>query len=230
MISLFTLFFIFIFHQPLINLIGNPEIGKWLYFIPLTVLFTGLYQTLNYWSSRKKNFNRLAISRVVQGGSTASLQLGLSCALNGVTGLILGTIFGQAIATGIFAKMVRNEDKEILKTGSKTELVASLKKYRKFPLFSTWGALLDNAALQMPVFILVRFFSSQTVGLFNLTFRALNLPMALIAAAISQVFFQKITALHHQEPEALFSYVLKMFLMLITMTIPFVLLMQLIKL
>ena len=55
-ISLFTLLFVLIFHQPLINLIGNPEIGKWLYFIPLTVLFTGLYQTLNYWSSRKKNF------------------------------------------------------------------------------------------------------------------------------------------------------------------------------
>ena len=225
-ISLFTLLFVFIFHQPLINLIGNPEIGKWLYFIPLTVLFTGLYQTLNYWSSRKKNFKRLAISRVVQGGSTASLQLGLNYVHNGATGLILGTIFGQAIATGIFAKMVRKEDKNILKTAPKAELVESLKKYRKFPLFSTWGALLDNAALQMPVFILVRFFSSQTVGLFNLTFRALNLPMALIAAAISQVFFQKITALHHQEPEALFSYVLKLFLMLIAMTIPFILLMH----
>lgn len=225
MISLLSMALIFYFNGYITHLLGNPEISAWLYCIPATVLFTGLYQSLNYWTTRKKKFKRLAVSRTIQGSATASIQLGAGYGFGGAAGLILGYILGQGIAAAIFARMVVHDDAALLKQASEKEVIHNLKTYRKFPLLSTSGALLDNAALQMPIFILTRFFSSQMVGLFNITFRALNLPMVLIAAAISQVLFQKISSMHNEQPELLFAYIVKLFLMLVTATVPFMVIM-----
>lgn len=48
------------------KLLNNPLIGFWLYWIPVSVFFTGLYQTLSNWVNRKKEYRRLAISRIAQ--------------------------------------------------------------------------------------------------------------------------------------------------------------------
>jgi len=53
-ISLITLIIVFVFNIQITNLLGNKEISNWLYFIPITVLLTGVYQSFNYWSNRKK--------------------------------------------------------------------------------------------------------------------------------------------------------------------------------
>ena len=59
-VSFISLLIVFIFNTQITNILGNPEISIWLYFIPLTVLLTGIYQSFNYWSNRKKQYKRLA--------------------------------------------------------------------------------------------------------------------------------------------------------------------------
>ena len=49
LVSLLSLIIVLVFNTQITNLLGNPEIANWLYFIPLTVLFTGIYQSFNYW-------------------------------------------------------------------------------------------------------------------------------------------------------------------------------------
>ena len=226
-ISSITLGIVYIFNQSITNFLGNPTIKNWLYCVPLAVLLTGIYQTFNYWSARKKKFKRLSLVRVLQGISTSFGQLSMKYGFGGSSGLILGVIAGQVISTGVFAKMVWKEDKSLLKQLSNQIIITDIKKYQKYPLFSSLGALLDSAALQMPVFILTKVFGSYTTGMFSLIFRALNLPMVLIAGSISQVLFQQILIIHNDEPEALYRYVLKIFFTLLMMTLPLIILMSL---
>ena len=54
-VSFIALLIVSIFNTQITSLLGNPDISSWLYFIPLTVLFTGIYQSFNYWSNRKKS-------------------------------------------------------------------------------------------------------------------------------------------------------------------------------
>ena len=41
-VSFVSLLIVFVFNAQITNLLGNPEISNWLYFIPLTVLLTGV--------------------------------------------------------------------------------------------------------------------------------------------------------------------------------------------
>jgi len=76
-VSFITFLIVFLFNAQITSLLGNPEISNWLYFIPITVLLTGIYQSFNYWSNRKKQYRRLATSRVIQSGTTATTNLGM---------------------------------------------------------------------------------------------------------------------------------------------------------
>jgi O-antigen/teichoic acid export membrane protein len=103
-------------------------------------------------------------------------------------------------------------------------MMVLLLKYRKFPLYSLWGALLDTTALQMPIFMISKFYSADMTGFFSLTFRTLNLPIVLIATAVAQVLFQKVTHLNNYKPELLYHVILKTFFTLITISLPFLIL------
>ncbi|HHD79092.1 MAG TPA: translocase, partial [Epsilonproteobacteria bacterium] len=68
-VSFITLLIVFSFNAQITHLLGNPEISFWLYFIPITVLLTGIYQSFNYWINRKKEYGRLATNKVIQSGT-----------------------------------------------------------------------------------------------------------------------------------------------------------------
>lgn len=220
LISLILLGIVFFFGDDIQRLLNNWTIGFWLYLLPFTVFVTGVWQALNYWNNRAGKFKRLAVSRVVQGGGMTAAQLGLSGLAGG--GLVFGYFVGQVSAAAVFLTRIWREDHGILKKVTPARMMENARLYSKFPKYSSAGALLDNTAVQMPVLMLSRFYDSHVVGIFSLMFRALNLPMSLIAAALSQVLFQRIVKLQRESPERLVVFVLKLFLMLLGLMVPLI--------
>src|SRR5690606_31179831 len=94
---------------------------------------------------------------------------------------------------------------------------------KKFPLISSWGTLLDNGALQMPLFIIAKVFGAGVTGLFSFSFKVLTVPLFLISGAISQVLFQKVAEIHNNDPAHLRIYILRILLVLICIAVPFTL-------
>ena len=219
-ISFLLLCVIFFLNQDIQVLLNNEAIGPWLYLIPPTVFITGVWQAFNYWNNRAKKFKRLAASRLAQGGGMTAVQFLLHGLSSG--GLILGYLFGQFSAAIVLLRKIWREDRAILSKVSFNSIARNASQYSKFPKYSTIGALLDNAAVQMPVLMLSKFFDAYIVGVFSLTFRALNLPMSLIAASFSQVLFQRFVSLHKNSPEELSGYVLRLFFLLLGLMVPVV--------
>ena len=89
-ISAVLLLVVLFFAQPIAVLLGDAALAPWLYWVPASTLLLGLYQSLNYWSNRKAQYKRLAISRTVQSGSAALAQLGIGYAGSGAVGLVGG--------------------------------------------------------------------------------------------------------------------------------------------
>ena len=191
-VSLITFLIVFIFNTQITRLLGNPEISNWLYFIPVTVLLTGIYQSLNYWSNRKKQYKRLATSRVVQSATTATTNLGMGFGGFGSSGLILGGVLGQGLASFVLGKMIWKEDRYRLKSFSKLRIFALSKKFIKFPKFNLPNALIDSFRLSGISILIAKFFTTSTLGQFSLAWKMIQLPISLLGSSISQVFFQKI--------------------------------------
>lgn len=189
-VSLITLLAIWIFNEPITIYFGNSEISTWLYFIPLIVLLAGIYNTLNYWSNRKKQYKRLAISRISQSGATSGINLGLGFSGFGESGLILGGIGGQTVATGVLGWQVWKEDKEKRELVTNEKIIIVAKKYGDFPKYSIPSDILFVLSNQLPLFML-NLFNVASVGFYSLTLRVLASPIGLIAGSILDVFKQR---------------------------------------
>jgi len=199
-ISAVVLFIVLIWGKTIANLLGNDQIYPWLYFVPLSLLLTGIYQAFNYWSNRKQKYQRLAINRVAQSTTTAGVNVGIGLIKNGASGLIVGNLIGQLISTIRLSIKSAKEENFSTRYVSLKKMKSLAKRYDQFPKVSIWSGLLNTASVQMPVFILSVFFSSTIVGWYSLSHRVLNMPMSVLGSAVGQVFFQASAKLKHEDP------------------------------
>jgi len=191
-VSFIALLIVSIFNTQITSLLGNPDISSWLYFIPLTVLFTGIYQSFNYWSNRKKEYKRLATSKVIQSTTTATTNLSMGFAGFGSSGLVLASVLGQGVVASFLAQRVYKEGLYRLKDIETIKILVMLKKYKKLPLFNLPNALIDGIRVSGISILIAKNFTTASLGQFSLAWKIVQTPTALIGSSLSQVFFQKI--------------------------------------
>ncbi len=187
-ISGLLLLVVMVFNQPIAQLLGSPELSAWLYWVPASTLLSGVYQSLNYWSNRKSQYKRLAISRTAQSGSASLVQLGAGYAGAGATGMVGGQLVGQALSTTVLTRLIYQEDKALIQTIQKNRIIALAKKYLNFPKYMIPGQIFNVASGHAPLFILSIFFGPVVVGFYSLSQRVLVAPMSLVGGAIGDVY------------------------------------------
>lgn len=177
----------------LLRLLKAPDLGPYLWLVPVIVFFGGVFSALNYWNSRSQHFGRLSVVRVVSSATTYAANLGAGYAGHATTStLISGTLLGSVISTGMLARSIWREDSSLFRLQVRWQrMLHGMKRYQRFPLIDVWSALLNTISWQLPALMLGYFFSSTVVGYYSLGLRVLQVPMSLIGGAIAQVFFQR---------------------------------------
>jgi lipopolysaccharide exporter len=187
-------FVAFYFGQNLIvTLINSPQIRPYLYFIPLSVFFVGSVRALNYWNSRRRQFGRLSVSKVINSISTGSVQL--STGFGGLASggsLIFAYVLGWVVSSlYLGARIWVDDSKLFIKNVNWRKIISGLGRYKKFPLLSSWSGLFNSLSVQTPTLLLAAFFSPIEVGFYALGYRVLRMPLDLIGSAVAQVFYQR---------------------------------------
>ncbi len=179
--------------DPIVALLKAPGLADYMWLLPLVVLANGVFVALSYWNSRTKRFGRLSIAGISRALVVNGSQLAMGMTGNAHSGALIGSrALGSAITVAVLGGQTWHDDRGLLKQCiSWQDMVAGLKRHRKFPLYGTWSALLNSISWQLPTFLLSAFFSSTVVGYYALGTRLLRMPMSLIGGAIAQVFFQR---------------------------------------
>lgn len=191
--TIVTTIAIIIFYAPL-----SIQLEEGIYFLPASIALLGLINILTYWHGRHKHYLLLSKSKVSQSVSLGTAQIAFNYIPKIFNGLIVAQVLGQLLfilvaSNRFFSTLWRCRN--LLNWKAITKL---LKKYKGFFIFYSPSALLDNASMQAPVFILSSFFSITSAGIFGLTYRIVNIPLSLISAAIGQVYYQKIAELKNE--------------------------------
>lgn len=168
----------------LAQLINAPDMANYLWLIPAGVFAIGCYQVFNYWAIRTKNFGNIAKTKISQ--SLATLAVQLSGFKLGVLALMLGQTGGQAVGVMTLARPALKSSN--FKGWHWHDLKAVAKRYKNFPIFSTWGSFLNTASMQLPPLLFAIFFSTGVAGLYALAHRVLAMPMSLVGSAVGNVF------------------------------------------
>jgi O-antigen/teichoic acid export membrane protein len=164
---------------------GVPELAPYLWLLPPALLILGIYQVSKYWAIRVHAFRDVAGSQVTQALSAVVVQI-VAFPL-GALALILGQIAGQSAGAGrLFAMAVRDRWPAVQSTQGH-QIWSAAKRYKQFPLYSTWGALFNVAGSKLPSILFAVLFSPASAGMYFLAHRVLAMPVQLIGRSVADV-------------------------------------------
>lgn len=177
----------------LLSMSRQVTLSGYLWMMPVYISASGIVAALSYWSLRGMFFDRISIVRISSSVIIISTQLiaGFSGHANGGN-LILANMFGVLASAMLLSAQVWRSDCNLLKGSINWHAMKiQLLRYRKFPMFDTWSALLTTISWQLPVLILSIFFSSAVLGYYAICMMVLQVPMSFIGGSVAQVFFQR---------------------------------------
>lgn len=194
-----TLLFIaiYFFGDYIALIIGVPNIIAWLWFVPIGAFLLGIYNTLNYWLTRKMEYREIATSRVFQSIVMISTQISSGLLGAGTKGLIGGQLLGQFIAS-LFLGMRTWKDKDyILSVINKDVIKELIKKYKEFPIYNSSQSLINSLSSNFMLFAFSAIFGVAVVGFYAMALRIIQLPAGVISNSIKQVYFQTASQIYN---------------------------------
>ncbi|MBE0472265.1 MAG: oligosaccharide flippase family protein [Methyloprofundus sp.] len=180
--------------EKIAHALDTPKLANYFWLLPLGVFLSGVYKVFNYWAVRTKHFGDIARTRISQTLATLAVQL-LGYKLGGIA-----LLFGQAGGQGVGSlRLARSAIKhKEFSNWSWTGVGAAARRYKQFPIFSTWTGLFNTASSQLPPILLASLFSSGAAGLFALANRVLAMPMSVLGGAVGNVFFSNAASAYRQ--------------------------------
>ena len=181
------------FYRQIISIFHYEKITYFLWLVPVSIFFTGVYNSLNYWNTRTKHFIRLSISRIINALVANGGQLGAGYGgYASAASLIYANILGQISMTAVLPGQIWRDEKVYFRKFIRWDkMIKGLKRYSNFPLYSTFSSFVNTLSWQLPVLLFGVYFSPAIVGFYALGLRVLQFPMSFIGGSLSQVFFQR---------------------------------------
>lgn len=162
--------------------------------VPPTLAALAVFQLTSALLVRTEQYGRLAVRNAVQGWGTAATQLGLGAAgvrpLGLLAGLGVGRVAGLALMLPSLLGLgrTRGDDHRRPERVSAGAMLAALRRFRRFPLVTSWSGLLNVAGQYAPFFVFALAYDDRVTGWLAFTARLLAAPVTLIGQAVAQVF------------------------------------------
>lgn len=156
-------------------------------FVLLTLLSTGLIQTLTAYNNRRKDYKTIAAVGVYRSvfqnlGNVLSGFLHL-----GAPGLLFSFVAGNAAGIRRQAREIKPEIPEILAVpGSEVKAVA--KENYRYPLFTAPSYFINSLSFSSITFFIEALFEFRLLAYYSMSMRILGLPLALISANVGKIF------------------------------------------
>ncbi len=173
-------------------LVRSGETPWWILLLGGSVFLAGESAILYFWFTRTRRYRVQSVSRVVQAVVAAGVQIALGVTvLPGAEGLIVGFLAGQV--AGVAILLVFDDSRRRNVPADRARTLSLLHRYRKLPLLNAPNALIDAVRLN-GINLIIGAGSVSALGQFSMAWKLTQSPMALIAGAVSQVYYQRMAS------------------------------------
>lgn len=173
----------------IVRTLDAEPLKPYLWLLSLGILGGGVYQSLSYWALRRRAFSRIAVTNINKGLFGKGSQIGLGLLGVRPLGLLIGSMIGLTAGTGTLLKNLLKSDKHLIRSLSSVVMLKASVKYKSFPLIGIWSQFATVAGVQIPVLILSSLYGSEMVGSFSFATKIVAMPITLVGASVTQVFF-----------------------------------------
>lgn len=217
--SILLLVAILFFNDTLLGLFNRPQIGNWLYIIPVFVFLTGSYNILTLWLHRMKQFgssanskvqlsfwenlvtlfmglrkNGIGLQNINEKFSTLFTKNNVVLSLNniGFGGLLIGRMAGLIASNLYIVFKIKKSKPAESKSVNQIAIKRLAHEYRNFPKINMLHAVSDELKNSGLSFTILFFFMDRVLGIYMQTYRLLRAPLGIIGSAFGHVFFQEV--------------------------------------
>lgn len=204
-----------LFKNEIAVLLDNPSLKNYIFLLPVSALFLGLYQVFNYWCNRNEMYSQLAWSRFNRSAGTSGWSILLGY-IHITGGLIIGDLLGQIVSTLVLAYRALKKDIKLFTVINIKQIKQVALKYNDFPKYNIPSSLLEKVSGQLPTLLFTSFYGLSVVGLFGFSQRIISAPGTVISKATGDVFRQEASKrfAEHGECGSLFDQAFKKLLLL----------------
>lgn len=182
---------IWCFSRQILELTGQQVLRSYLWLLPLGIWLTSAYSAIQFWSTRKKRFGTIAKTRMTQALGSIGTQVGLGWLGFAPLGLLLGQVVASGAGLFGLASRAIRVDRFAFKKIRWIDMCRVMRRYDRFPKYSTFEAFANSAGIQLPVIIIASVALGAEAGYLMLGMRVIGAPMALIGGAVSQVYLSR---------------------------------------
>jgi lipopolysaccharide exporter len=198
-VTLVGLLSAYVFSDWLLGLLKAPNSRWLLWFLPLGIFATGINQSVQAWCIRRKAFVCTSTSQVIRSVAASISQIILGIYKTGGTGLIIGAVTADGVASLNMTRQVLVADKVLIKNSLDWKSIRRLAfEYRDFPIYAATQHLMSALSQGLPVLLLSHFYGIAVAGAYAFGVRILQVPMNFVLTSLRQVLFQKACETHNQ--------------------------------
>ena len=159
--------------------------GVWaLALLVFATLVSGVNQSFQAWSVRRRAFKDVSVSQVVRSFSSSGTQLGCGFLRLGAPGLIFSSILADILATVNLGRVVLRDWRELRHTAGWQSIRRLAVEYRDFPVYSASSRLINSLSLGLPMLLLSHFYGLPVAGAYAFAMRVLSTPMSFVLTAL----------------------------------------------
>jgi O-antigen/teichoic acid export membrane protein len=183
----------FLLPESLFVSIGLRNLAGVRLLVPVGFGFLGGYHVLAYYATREQDFDSIARTRISQGISGPTSQIGLGLLGGGTVGLTLGFIIGQSSGTLLLFKRLVLNRLSNLRLVSLRRVRQEAWRHRAFPMISSWANLIDTAGAGQLVYVLVAiYYPGSVAGYMFIAERVVARPLLMVSTSLLTVFMGEI--------------------------------------
>lgn len=181
------------------NLLPAPARGPTVWLLAPGVFAIATIAAVQNWNVRARQFGKIARARIGQAVAASGTQVTGGALGGGGLMLAAGLLAGYIVALFLLGWRLVGTVREWFATASIGELRELASRYRRFPQFSTWEALANNAAIQVPVILIAGRASASEAGLVAWAMYVLQAPLSLLGGAVGQAYLSSAPEEHGRQ-------------------------------
>lgn len=177
------------FAAPIAGLFKSPQLAQYYWMLPLFVLLTALWNVLNYWYIRHKQYGRISGYQISQSLFSIGYKTGFGF-LPLAGGLIYATVLAPLCSLALSVALAAKNSLRPLFVWNGNECKKAAVRYANFPKYSTPRALLNTVVVQLPILLLTPLFGNAEVGLYGMSMALSLIPINMLTKALYQVLYR----------------------------------------
>jgi len=191
------------YQDTIANIIGDPQLSKWLVYVPLTAIFISFSIAIQQFTQRQGKFRQSSSSEVVNKGMYICTALVGNLILPAPNGLMMSTAVGALgkllwlsglLIRGLFESGFHSTRFAALVEKIALHRLQIYKSYSRMSGSMVISHLLQSFAAIIPLLFIARTYGNEGLGQFALVASTIYLPSSLIGNAIGQVYYQRAAA------------------------------------